>query len=196
MNFLEFLKNFAIIVTCAATLFFAGWFSGGEHTRRKMTSPENLISTDTTTTRVPIQDTPVLVDSVAVERIDPVVVPVIHSNVEKPAKTPDLPVVIIESDSTDVAVSDSMRIVIPDSARVVFPITSKIYETENYRAVVTGYKPELSEITIFAPRTTVRNGYVDTKRWRCTVGAQIGYGITPAGAQPYVGIGFTFGWTF
>lgn len=196
MNFLEFCKSFALIIACAVVLFFAGWLAGGEHTRRKMTSPDNLVSSDSTTVRVAIQDTPVLVDSAAVGRAESIIAPVIRPDTETPPKTPDLPVIIFGVDSSATAVLDSLGIVTPDSARVVLPITEKIYETENFRAVVTGYQPTLSDITIYSPRTTVRNGYVDTKRWRFAVGAQIGYGITPAGMQPYAGIGFTFGWTF
>lgn len=180
-------EKFTIAAFAGVGLFFAGWLSGGEHVRRSIVSPDNMISSDTTTVRTTIQDTPVLTDSAAVGRVDTIFVPVIRPNPKTPPKPPVLPVVVVDADSTAAA---------PDSARVLLPETVKIYETENYRAVVTGYNPELSEITIYAPTRTVTNKYVDTKRWRLTVGAQVGYGITPAGMQPYAGVGFTFGYTF
>lgn len=186
-------EKIAVVAFAGTALFFAGWLSGGEHVRRNIVSPDNMISSDTTTVRTAIQDTPVLTDSAAVGRINTIIVPVIRSDPKTPPKPPVLPVIVVDADSTDA--TDSVAVV-PDSARVLLPEMEKIYETENYRAVVTGYNPKLSDITIYAPTRTVTNKYVDTKRWRLTIGAQVGYGITPAGMQPYAGVGFTFGYTF
>lgn len=186
-------EKIAVVAFAGAALFFAGWLSGGEHVRRNIVSPDNMISSDTTTVRTAIRDTPVLTDSAAVGRVNTIIVPVIRSDPKTPPKPPVLPVIVVDVDSTDAP--DSVAVV-PDSARVLLPEMEKIYETENYRAVVTGYNPKLSDITIYAPTRTVTNKYVDTKRWRLTIGAQVGYGITPSGMQPYAGVGFTFGYTF
>lgn len=179
--------KFGIAVAIGAGLFLAGWLSGGEYVRRKIVSPDGLISSDTTTVRTPIADAPVLRDSAAVGRVDTVFVPITRPDTQTPAKTPETPVVVVDVDST---------CAVPDSARLLLPEMRKVYETENYRAVVTGYNPELAEITVFAPTTTVTQKYVDTKRWRLTIGAQLGYGITPVGMQPYAGVGVTFGYSF
>lgn len=181
----------AVALAVGLLLFAVGWWTGGEHIRRKMVSPDNLISADTTTAWTPIQDVPVLVDSAAVAGVIDIVAPVVHQDTTTGRKMPDLPALPAIVMNVDSAVHT-----LTDSAHVLLPITSKVYETENYRAVVTGYNPTLSEITIYQPTTTIRNNYRDTKRWRLTIGAQIGYGITPSGFQPYAGVGVTFGWSF
>lgn len=78
----------------------------------------------------------------------------------------------------------------PDSTDVLIPITSKVYEDSTYRAVVSGYNVSLDEMLVFPKRevATIRPP-VKPKRW--SVGVQAGYGITPAGFQPYLGVGIT-----
>lgn len=79
----------------------------------------------------------------------------------------------------------------PDSAYVEIPITRKTYEDSTYRAVISGYGVSLDEMQVFPRRETVtiRSG-ARQKRW--SVGIQVGYGITPAGFQPYAGVGVTY----
>ncbi|WP_300601165.1 DUF6808 domain-containing protein [uncultured Rikenella sp.] len=94
---------------------------------------------------------------------------------------------------------DTVRVALPavdslpgDSAAVVLPIERKTYETEDYRAVVEGYKPSLVEMEIYRQSTTITNTVMQPKRprWALTVGPGIGYG--PHGVQPYVGASFGF----
>lgn len=88
---------------------------------------------------------------------------------------------------------DSTQMVQPsDSVQVEVPIEQRTYEGENYRAVVRGYRPELVSIDIRLPEVAAPK----RKRWAVTVGPQLGYGFTPAGWQPYAGIGITAGFTF
>jgi len=61
-------------------------------------------------------------------------------------------------------------------------------------ATVRGFQPELVDIWIRQKETTIRVPY--RKHWSLTVGPQIGYGLTPKGAQPYAGAGITFGYSF
>lgn len=77
-----------------------------------------------------------------------------------------------------------------DSSDVEVPITRTVYEDSTYRAVVSGYRASLEEITVFPRRElwTVRQPVV-AKRKRWSVGVQAGYGMTPAGFQPYLGVG-------
>ena len=79
-----------------------------------------------------------------------------------------------------------------DSAAVVLPIERKTYETEDYRAVVEGYKPSLVEMEVYRQSAIVTNTVVQPKRprWALTVGPGVGYG--PRGVQPYVGVSFGF----
>lgn len=81
-----------------------------------------------------------------------------------------------------------------DSATVEIPIEEKTYTGEHFRAVVRGFRPELVDIWVKQTTTTVTVPV--RKRWSVTVGPQVGYGFTPAGWQPYAGVGVTVGYTF
>ena len=79
----------------------------------------------------------------------------------------------------------------PDSARVIVPFTQKTYETDDYKAWVSGYEPELDSINIYRRTETVTNTmYLDNKkrrRWGGMVG--VGAGISHKGTvTPMVGV--------
>ena len=104
-----------------------------------------------------------------------------------------------------VHVVDSFFVYVPipgqsDSVKVALEREEKVYEDSTYRAVVSGYMPSLDSIDVFNreviinKETTIREPY--RKHWTVTVGAQAGYGITPAGMQPYLGGGVTLGYSF
>lgn len=76
-----------------------------------------------------------------------------------------------------------------DSVRVNVPITQKVYETEDYRAYVSGYQPSLDSLLFLRPTQVVR---IREKPKRWGVGVQVGYGFTPQGAQPYIGVGISY----
>lgn len=77
-----------------------------------------------------------------------------------------------------------------DSVDVEIPITQKIYEGNDYRAYISGYDPKLDSLLIFRQSEYVKIRS-PTKPPRFSVGLQAGYGITPKGFQPYVGVGIT-----
>lgn len=81
-----------------------------------------------------------------------------------------------------------------DSVQVEVPMERKTYEGENYRAVVQGFRPELVSIDIRQQTVTVTE--YKRKWWSVTIGPQLGYGFTPAGWQPYAGIGASVGISF
>lgn len=85
-----------------------------------------------------------------------------------------------------------------DTVRVEVPIERMEYRTDRYYAVVEGWRPRLAYIETYDAQTIVteRQRVEKSKRWGITLGAQVGYGLTPQGAQPYAGIGVTFGWRF
>lgn len=111
-----------------------------------------------------------------------VVRPVVRDSVVLRYEKMMLPVV-----RDSVMVRDSVVI---DSVRVHLPITQKCYHDSTYTAWVSGYQPKLDSIHIYRPAITITT----TKRPKFTYGIQAGYGITPKGFQPYlgVGIGYTF----
>ena len=83
----------------------------------------------------------------------------------------------------------------PDSVAVEIPIEQRTYEGENYRAIVQGWQPELVSIDIRFPQYTPPEPAFKPG-WHFTIGLQAGYGFTPAGWQPYAGVGGTLGYTF
>lgn len=85
-----------------------------------------------------------------------------------------------------------------DSATIELPITERTYKNDEYYAVVRGYDPSLKYIEVY-PRTsyiTTTETITKQKRWNVSFGAQMGYGFTPKGWQPYAGVGVTFGINF
>lgn len=78
-----------------------------------------------------------------------------------------------------------------DSIKVQIPISQKVYEDTLYRAYVSGYEPKLDSITI-KQRTTYITHTIRDKESRFRIGLQAGYGLTPKGMQPYVGLGVSY----
>lgn len=85
---------------------------------------------------------------------------------------------------------------IADTVLVEVPITQTEYRTDDYYAVVEGYRARLLQVDVFPELRTVTERVTTQRRWGLTLGAQVGYGITPVGAQPYAGVGITFGYRF
>lgn len=74
-----------------------------------------------------------------------------------------------------------------DTIYVPLPIQRKVYETDLYRAVVSGYRPNLDSITIYHKREIV---YQKDRRWG--LGVIGGYGIGKNGFSPYIGVGLYY----
>ena len=83
--------------------------------------------------------------------------------------------------------------VVHDTAFVTLPREEVEYRDTSYRAVVSGFLPRLEELEIYQKErvVTIQTEKVvtvpDKRRWGA--GVQAGYGITPAGFQPYRGVG-------
>lgn len=80
-----------------------------------------------------------------------------------------------------------------DSVKVEIPITQKVYCDSNYTAWVSGYHPQLDSIKLV--NRLVNNSsysFKSKESQRLVFGLSAGYGITPKGFQPYLGVGFTF----
>ena len=73
---------------------------------------------------------------------------------------------------------------------VMLPITQQVYRDTAYTAWVSGYSPQLDSIEVY-PRTLIvrQTALPAAKPRRWSFGIQAGYGYTPKGVQPYVGIG-------
>lgn len=82
---------------------------------------------------------------------------------------------------------------LPDSVQVQIPIQQKIYEDSSYTAYVSGYNPSLDSIFIYPRHDVITiTKIAKEKRKRWNIGIQAGYGYTPKGFQPYVGIGGSY----
>lgn len=96
---------------------------------------------------------------------------------------------VIQSDTTDTARLDSLPVIIP--------ITSNTYEGDGWRAHVSGFRPQLDSLVLFPERQTITirdPPATDKASNRWTLSVQAGYGITPRGMQPYLGVGLS--WRF
>lgn len=71
----------------------------------------------------------------------------------------------------------------------------KEYKDSTYYARISGINAFLEEIRVY-PRTvtnyinTTEKVYIQPSKW--SIGLQGGYGITPKGLQPYIGVGFSY----
>lgn len=78
----------------------------------------------------------------------------------------------------------------PDSVEVVIPMSQRVYEDSTYRAYVSGYNAVLDSIFVFRRSEYITKTRIHESRpKRFSVGLQAGYGYTPKGCQPYVGLG-------
>lgn len=78
-----------------------------------------------------------------------------------------------------------------DSTQVTIPITQKVYSDSTYTAYVSGYDVSLDSIFI-REKTVEVTKFIEKKRSRFSIGIQVGYGVTPKGPQPFIGIGGQF----
>lgn len=138
------------------------------------------MSRDTVIDTIPYYQ-PVPVDSVVV-RYEKVKLPVAEPTTERNCKE--------ESEiCTDTVFSQDSAKNMRDSVSVEIPITQKHYSDTTYDAWVSGYHPSLDSIFVYQKTETVTMR-AKPKRWG--VGIQGGYGYTPKGFLPYVGLGFHF----
>ena len=105
-----------------------------------------------------------------------------------------LPVVKPEAPEVPDTTITKIETVAPDTVLVEVPLEEKVYIGDNYRAIVRGYQPELTDIWVRETVSTIRVPV--RRRWNVTAGPQVGIGITPDGWRPYAGVGVTFGYSF
>lgn len=112
-------------------------------------------------------------------------------SVRLPLSSRDSHLTISEVSDDSLHVCGTITAMLPtDSVDVEIPITQKMYEGEGYRAYVSGYNPSLDSLLLFreVEHVKIRS---PTKPPRFSVGLQAGYGVTPKGFQPYIGVGIT-----
>ena len=95
---------------------------------------------------------------------------------------------------------DTVLLLVPgDTVKVpvLVPIARNVYEGEDYRAVVSGFRASLDTLDIFRKTQTVTNTVVQRvevpgkpKHWG--IGVSAGYALTPQGMKPYIGAGVQY----
>ena len=82
-----------------------------------------------------------------------------------------------------------------DTIDVILPLEEKVYEDSTFRAVISGFKPSLKELTIYPTTTTItEKKLIRTKekgfKLRPSIG--IGYGLIHREPDLYIGISLTY----
>lgn len=77
---------------------------------------------------------------------------------------------------------------------VIVPIERKEYKTEDYRALIEGYRPSLVSMEVYPKTKIITQTQIRTvtKKTRWGIGPQIGYGFNGREWMPYVGIGVQY----
>lgn len=105
----------------------------------------------------------------------------------------------IRTDTVRLAMVDSSHTTLTrDSATVAVPITRKVYEDSTYRAVISGYKPNLDSLWVYntiREITVTRTVQKPPRHWRLGATAGPSLLVTPQG-EVKGGIGVTGGLTY
>lgn len=175
------------VVLLAVILCAIGFFAGRSCQSGVVIPNSEGVVVDSTTTETTIPDTaPVPRDSVVIKYVYETI-PITPPPDTTQNKLTDI--LAVPMDSLAVSVNG-------DSATISIPITQTVYETPDYRAYVSGYRANLDSIFVTKSVLTVRIRE-PTKQKRFSIGLQAGYGMTPKGFQPYVGIGVSVNlWSF
>lgn len=87
--------------------------------------------------------------------------------------------------------ADTVPAASPDSADVAVPVETSVYDTDSFRAVVTGAWVTFDSLTLFPRRELVTVTRRERRR-RWHVGPSVGVAVTPDGVRPYVGVSLSF----
>lgn len=79
----------------------------------------------------------------------------------------------------------------PDSVDVAVPVETAVYDTDSFRAVVTGAWVTFDSLTLYPRRELVTVTRRERRR-RWHVGPSVGVAVTPDGVRPYVGVSLSF----
>lgn len=94
----------------------------------------------------------------------------------------------IRADTAELTSSD-VKATAPDSLTLQLPITQNVYEGEDYKAYVSGVYPSLDSLFVY-PRREIVTIKKPPKRWH--IGPTVGFGYTPHGFEPFIGISLTY----
>ena len=174
-------KRDKMTIVCAAVIFASAmvlsWLAG-KHSRAMTTDGESVRRDTVTVIDTVVHRVPAAKDSTVVRYVTRTV-PVATQSYRAPRDT---------ANNDREVMSKLYASASNDSATVMLPITQKMYSDTDYRAWVSGYEPRLDSIKVFPRTVTVlETKYKPSSRF--SIGLQGGYGLTPKGLQPYIGVG-------
>lgn len=189
-------KHYILLVLGGLIAFFAGFFIGKDNRAEKppgtVTEETTETIVDTITQRAPVS----LADlTLGTRRYTLPAYYFIGGGVGGEARQRGANDSICYVDSTvrnDGSGAGGMPRSCGDSAIVELPIIQRHYGDSAYEAWVSGpIDPQLDSLRVFA-RTTVitRQEWKPPKRWH--IGPTVGYGYTPHGFEPYIGVSLTY----
>ena len=190
----------ASLLLTALILFMGGIIEAVKH-------PKSMIKEQCDTVRVVVYDTVRVVspEPVATTQLTPKVVrlPVVTSDANKIAQDYNKLSSCVTSDAKRAETGAASEGVInappavpawvyTDSADVAVPVEQKVYTGDSWRAVVSGAWVSLDTMEVYNQRevVTIRQPPDKPKRWSLGVG--VGYGMTPQGMQPFVGVTLSY----
>ena len=94
----------------------------------------------------------------------------------------------IRADTAELTSAD-VEATAPDSLTLQLPITQNVYEGEDYKAYVSGVYPSLDSLFVY-PRREIVTIKKPPKRFH--IGPTVGFGYTPHGFEPFIGISLTY----
>lgn len=83
---------------------------------------------------------------------------------------------------------------LPDSIDVEIPITQAEYASNDYKLWISGYEPRLDSIHLYQQKeiVTIEKMVSKYKNKHWHIGPTIGYGYTPKGFEPFIGVSLTY----
>lgn len=145
------------------SLFFRGCADPGSGTADTVWLPVRVDTLRDTAVAPPVSERPAGTDTARLPVLRP--------------QKPSVPASGAE-DSAAVARPDTLE---ADSAGVLIPITEKEYRTDDYRIVVSGYRPRLVSAEFYRQTQTGVVAHPAPKKKRWGIGLSVGYGVGPAG---------------
>lgn len=89
-------------------------------------------------------------------------------------------------------------VIVEDTVEVPVPISNHLFDTilcqgdtikTEIKGFLSGYKPSLEQLSV---HTEIMQQRPNFKPSRWSIGVQLGYGLTPKGFQPYLGLGIGY----
>lgn len=135
-----------------------------------------------------IRDTIIIRDTIPGEVPEPKKVEVIrYDTVRLEINGDSVAVDTLTADTTRKA-SDAPRA--GQNGEVLIPVSRKVYQTSDYRAVVSGWRPSLDSIQLYRQTTTVTQTVTKIKNPRWSLSAGVGLGYAVQKVVPYAGVTF------